>query len=469
MFGAFTRFRIEALHGRYNVDIPIEDNKLVLVGENGTGKSTVASLIFLFLTRQWSRLAAYDFESITAVINSEQIELTKDEIVQAKKITESSWNSSNALWRRYNETIRLQEAIFQRELFERELSGTSENLLEENSDQTIVDSASPISLEKINESIRLIKSLTSDKILYLPTYRRIEQDLAAIFPGRESSPEQKRVLERLQRRARDSEYIELVEFGMQDVKETITRKMEELDKGWRADLTKFTSTYLRDIISGAYRSTHASTTIGELDEATINTVFSRIDQSVLPTLEQQRLKEIIDEIKEGHDFSDEDRVAIHYLTQLIELHKKQQEKEKDVQDFVAVCNRYLSRKEFVYDNINFSVLIRLKDLQRHDGSTLLALPENSHDELEMSKLSSGEKQIVSLFSQIYLSGSANYFVIIDEPELSLSVPWQKWFLPDIFHTGRCSGLIAVTHSPFIFDNELDEYARSLEKFMEPVG
>ncbi len=229
------------------------------------------------------------------------------------------------------------------------------------------------------------------------------------------------------------------------------------------------STYLRDVISGTYRSTHSSTTIGELDEATINAVFSRIDQSVLPTLEQQQLKGIIDEIKEGHDLSDEDRVAVHYLTQLIELHKNQQEKEKDVRDFVAVCNRYLSRKEFVYDNINFSVLIRLKDLQKYDESTSLALPENSHHELEMSKLSSGEKQIVSLFSQIYLSGSANYFVIIDEPELSLSVPWQKSFLPDIFHTGRCSGLIAVTHSPFIFDNELDEYARSLEKFMEFVG
>ncbi len=237
MFGAFTRFHIEALHGRYNVDIPIEDNKLVLVGENGTGKSTVASLIFLFLTRQWSRLAAYDFKSITAVINSEEIEFTKDEIVQAKKITESSWNSSNAKWRVYDEAL-LREFNFQRELIE-----SSESLFEESNDQIIADESSTLSLEKINEVIQRIKSLTSDRILYLPTYRRIEQDLAAIFPGRESSFEHKRMLERLPRRARSSEYIELIEFGMQDVKDTITRKMEELDKGWRADLTKFTSTY----------------------------------------------------------------------------------------------------------------------------------------------------------------------------------------------------------------------------------
>jgi predicted ATPase len=56
------------------------------------------------------------------------------------------------------------------------------------------------------------------------------------------------------------------------------------------------------------------------------------------------------------------------------------------------------------------------------------------------------------------------FVIIDEPELSLSVPWQRRFLPDILATGQCKGLIAVTHSPFIFDNELETYVKSIMEF-----
>jgi hypothetical protein len=82
-------------------------------------------------------------------------------------------------------------------------------------------------------------------------------------------------------------------------------------------------------------------------------------------------------------------------------------------------------------------------------------------------LSSGEKQIISLFSRIYLSDRSNYFVIIDEPELSLSVSWQKRFLPDILNSGRCNGLVAVTNSPFICDNELDDYMRPFKLFMEP--
>ena len=56
-------------------------------------------------------------------------------------------------------------------------------------------------------------------------------------------------------------------------------------------------------------------------------------------------------------------------------------------------------------------------------------------------------------------------VLIDEPELSLSVPWQRRFLTDIRRGGFCAGLVAVTHSPFIYDNELKQYAHSLGEFV----
>jgi predicted ATPase len=83
--------------------------------------------------------------------------------------------------------------------------------------------------------------------------------------------------------------------------------------------------------------------------------------------------------------------------------------------------------------------------------------------LGMKMLSSGEKQIVSLFAHLYLSDVSAYYVIIDEPELSLSVEWQKSFLPDILATGRCSFIAAVTHSPFIIDNELEKYTVDLQE------
>ena len=80
--------------------------------------------------------------------------------------------------------------------------------------------------------------------------------------------------------------------------------------------------------------------------------------------------------------------------------------------------------------------------------------------ININDLSSGEKQIVALFTLLYLNdenrGSNNKkMVLIDEPELSLSLKWQRMLLPDIASGDNCSMIIAMTHSPFIFDNEFD--------------
>ncbi|MEO0684253.1 MAG: AAA family ATPase, partial [Cyanobacteria bacterium J06649_11] len=92
--------------------------------------------------------------------------------------------------------------------------------------------------------------------------------------------------------------------------------------------------------------------------------------------------------------------------------------------------------------------------------------DDSTEPLHLSKLSSGEKQIISFFSKIYLSESDKRFIILfDEPELSLSMTWQKQLLPDILSSEKCDFLLAVTHSPFIFHNELDGYAIGLNEYV----
>jgi hypothetical protein len=90
-------------------------------------------------------------------------------------------------------------------------------------------------------------------------------------------------------------------------------------------------------------------------------------------------------------------------------------------------------------------------------------PEHGDQPLELRQLSSGEKQIVSLFTHVYLGRVSELTVLIDEPELSLSVPWQKRLLPDIRASQRCRFLAAVTHSPFIYDNELRGNALDLQQ------
>lgn len=151
-------------------------------------------------------------------------------------------------------------------------------------------------------------------------------------------------------------------------------------------------------------------------------------------------------------------MVLHFVSKLIQIHEKQRKREERVTKLVEVCNRYLTDKSLQFDSQQFALsLARGKE------------PDQDAETINTSDLSSGEKQIVSLFTHIYLSDVAGYFVMIDEPELSISVPWQRTFLEDIVKSGLCHGLVAVTHSPFIFENSLNDYARSMTEFLQKGG
>ena len=69
--------------------------------------------------------------------------------------------------------------------------------------------------------------------------------------------------------------------------------------------------------------------------------------------------------------------------------------------------------------------------------------------------------MISLFAKLFLY-SRQKIVLIDEPELSLSIDWQSHILVDVLNAPLCRQVIAITHSPFVFDNELDPFARPIQ-------
>lgn len=69
--------------------------------------------------------------------------------------------------------------------------------------------------------------------------------------------------------------------------------------------------------------------------------------------------------------------------------------------------------------------------------------------------------MISLFAKLYLY-SGEKVILVDEPELSLSIDWQRHILIDVLRSPYCKQIIAITHSPFVFDNELEPYARALK-------
>jgi ABC-type transport system involved in cytochrome c biogenesis ATPase subunit len=239
---------------------------------------------------------------------------------------------------------------------------------------------------------------------------------------------------------------------MTDVAGAFKSTLTALDQNFRSELNRFTGSYLHNILQGLYNNVDTSQLATDEVAGTVDLMLSRIGEEILSEDDRQKLRSLLENVRSDQVLNVEQRISAHFLTSLVVLHKNQQKREIPIRKLVELVNEYLSNKNLEFNPTAFELVI-----QRTDTPNSCEVP--------LYGLSSGEKQIVSLFSHVFLSDYHKYFVVIDEPELSISVPWQRRFLQDLKDTGKCSGLIAVTHSPFVFENSLAEYAHSISEFV----
>ena len=75
------------------------------------------------------------------------------------------------------------------------------------------------------------------------------------------------------------------------------------------------------------------------------------------------------------------------------------------------------------------------------------LKVEKNGDVPISKLSSGEKQLIILLTEALLQREQSFLFIADEPELSLHISWQREILPAIRILNPNAQLIVATHSP----------------------
>lgn len=470
-------FKVIGLHGKANYDIKIHNNTLILVAENGSGKTTLVNIFYYFLSRQWRKLNEYNFSRITVTINNEDYTFDKknfNEILlresriskrfpaRYSKIAEVILNEYNLLELRRNPELIERIAV----QYDVPIGLIHEITMLYRDEEHRIEKDNRVQLlEEV-----LNKQLKGTQIVYLPTYRRIEKDLKNIFPHLEESMKEYEFKKRRKTLLNESmDYVELVEFGMDDVKERIERRCSELRGHFYNNLSgKITGSYLEDILNKRYKS-FDSEKIQSFNDDALQYLLKRLDDSIISADGKNELKKFVEKVRDQGAIGDEDKINAYFVWKLFQIYEEQQKAELDINRFVSICNDYIKKgKSFYYDNDNFTVDIFLDDELKENLSQFDFFPSERTKEdkikIEYKDLSSGEKQIVSLFSHLILS-KKNYFIIIDEPELSLSVPWQERFLQDIIKSSRCEGVLAVTHSPFIFSNSLKPYAHSLEEYL----
>ncbi|TAH30540.1 MAG: hypothetical protein EAZ06_02940 [Cytophagales bacterium] len=78
-------------------------------------------------------------------------------------------------------------------------------------------------------------------------------------------------------------------------------------------------------------------------------------------------------------------------------------------------------------------------------------------ELALDQLSSGEQHEVVLLYELIFNVKSNVLVLIDEPEISLHITWQKEFLNDLLKIAQMQNIqvIVATHAPAIINGRWD--------------
>ncbi len=448
------RITITGLHGSKKVDAQITGNCLILVGENGSGKTTFLRILYHFISGRWFALLQFNFSSVTAIVGGNTFTVTRDQLAKGFEHIDRRVLAElpPAARRRLMDWISTRGAHDMPPDLERWIHRTGMPWEVVVRQLEFFEDTPRGSRKDLQEIIQRIRSAINAQVLYLPTYRRIERELGSIFEGMDlEEPRARRG--RMVRPETEDTYVELVEFGMKDVQQAIDAALSRLKEFARENLNSLTLRYLGDVVNQEYLSVGLSE-IADLREDTIRSVLDRIPEGILTTLHKGQLLKLISDVRASPSPNEHGKIICHYFLKLFHFQELLKERESHVSAFCDLCSEYIVDKRFVYDSANFGFRIVPKDERDKEA------------QIDLSDLSSGEKQIVSLFSHLYLSGKDRYFVLIDEPELSLSVPWQKRFLVDIKKGGFCAGLVAATHSPFIYDNELRPFAHSIGEFIK---
>ncbi|MDY7014832.1 MAG: hypothetical protein SVX43_14760, partial [Cyanobacteriota bacterium] len=383
-------FAINGLFGFKDITIPFEKEALILIAENGAGKTTILNTLYYAISCKFSKLVNVDFESIVFEFNSgESVEINKNDLKslygrssfeiipdwQSRELNrlprESKKDSTHESSRqrvfytitRYANNVSPQ--------YIGDLVGSASKTVEQGDDKR----------SKIEKVAATIQKNVSESILYFPTYRRIEEDLKSL--GYEEDE-----VEELNFGGDGK----LIQFGMEDVIKRLNEIKTEIKNSALNLFSKATGEILTQFVEGIAITEEMRNSI---QPETLSIVLSRVGENNISKSDRGKIEALV---SSGEINSGGYEQLVYFLSKLVSLYQQQKEKDESINQFTKICNKYLSKKQIIYDEANVDISIRTR----------------GNREIDISNLSSGEKQIISLFSKIYLESSEDFILLFDE-------------------------------------------------------
>jgi predicted ATPase len=169
------------------------------------------------------------------------------------------------------------------------------------------------------------------------------------------------------------------------------------------------------------------------------------DKTEIIQLHIKKLEEVVDIVKNKKTLTIENVFPLSLVNRTISLISISKDNEntkqnifKPISIYLDFLKKFISNKEFKLDKESSGELeFRLKD------------KNSSGRKLPLFSLSSGEKQLVILFTETLLQRNEPFLFIADEPELSLHIEWQRMIIETLRGLNPNAQIIVATHSPEI--------------------
>lgn len=249
-----SKFSIRGLFGCQDIDLQVNDNELILIGENGSGKTTVMNMFYHMLKGEFKKIDKYYFDKIELKFtNEEEICFSKYELELLIKYR--GRDSASQLRRRlgsvFDHSAEFKKVI--NEIDDKEIK------LEDIENQTISERLKYQDhkwKEQINRDFKMLIShpekvfgsfneilknnLGKTEILYFPTYRRVEEDLKNLEINIDDEDEFDFEI------SGNSEIP--IQFGMSDVNEKFEEIKSEVSRLSSKALTNLSGEILRQLV-----------------------------------------------------------------------------------------------------------------------------------------------------------------------------------------------------------------------------
>lgn len=428
------RLKINKLHGHINYDVKFNENITFLYGDNGCGKTTLLNIITYIITGQIYKLFNFYFDEIILTYQSENTRKNQSIFIN-----------------RLDDTIKI-DFSSETAIIEQRIEYTNRASDEFEDINHTFFTKYPI-LEKIKNTFNYV---------YLPLNRNSSLSIDDPFIFR--SKRMAKIRYNRTKGRYDSSNVEPTLFEVEALVSSAFNKansiLSHINEEFSDSILK-SFLDIEDIMNTdkilKYMMSLNTSKIEEMkaDYITALKTLNKLDNTSIKKVNAffESLKNDINTSKKNNN-----TLNIEYLFKLSEVskissiidraeeaEKAKKEAKRSIETFLNTVNKFVKN-----DISNKEICI--------DEEGIVYLKTNVGKPIGIQNMSSGEKQIVTFFAYLVfgLESTNQSIFIVDEPELSLHLKWQKQFVDSIIEINSNVQLIFATHAPEMIGRHRDK-------------